>query len=210
MAFFIFILISVIIAVSTCCLMKFLSRNNNSTNDDIHPDVDDLSYISDPKIREIIKQLKEEAKSECIFDFFKGIDFKAIPDSSFTEAIGKNIKGEEVKEYSKQLDQKILDLFDELVIQFDGSKRHYGFSGSHEKPPIRELRTAAWAFEFKYGANVDGKGFDQKDESRIARGETWRSVWNITKQEKKAFALTWDSKEKKARLTIMDYSDKTL
>ena len=112
-------------------------------------------------------------------------------------------------EHPKKLDQKILELFDELEIQFDGSKRHYAFSGSHEKPPIREIRTAARAFQFKYGANVDGKDtFDQRDESAIARGETWRSVWNITKEEKKAFALTWDSKEKKARLTIMDYSDR--
>ena len=44
-----------------------------------------------------------------IFVFIKGADFKAIPDNTFTETIGKNIKGEEVKEYSKKMDQKILE-----------------------------------------------------------------------------------------------------
>lgn len=203
-AFFVLIVIALVGVIF--CIGKYVgnSGSDNSTSTE-----DDLSIISDPRIREIVRELKEEAKSMTIFDFIKGVDFKAIPDSSFTETIGKNIKGEEVKEYSKKLDQKILELFDELEIQFDGSKRHYAFSGSHEKPPIREIRTAARAFQFKYGANVDGKDtFDQRDESAIARGETWRSVWNITKEEKKAFALTWDSKEKKARLTIMDYSDR--
>ena len=166
-----FVLIVMVLVVAIFCIGKYIG---NSENDNSDTEDDDLSIISDPRIREIVKELKEE-----------------------------------VKEYSKKLDQKILELFDELEIQFDGSKRHYAFSGSHEKPPIREIRTAARAFQFKYGANVDGKDtFDQRDESKIARGETWRSVWNITKEEKKAFALTWDSKEKKARLTIVDYSDR--
>lgn len=201
-----FVLIVMVLVVAIFCIGKYIG---NSENDNSYTEDDDLSIISDPRIREIVKELKEEAKSMTIFDFFKGVDFNSFPDSTFTESTRKNSKGEEVKEYSKQLDEKVMDLFDKLEIQIDGNKTHYSFSGYHSKAPIKELRNTANAFYFKYGANIDGKDiFNEKDETIIFKGYVWRSVWNMIKEEKKALSLTWYSSEKEARLTIKDFRDR--
>lgn len=200
-AFFVLIIIFLVGAVF--CIGKYVgnSGSDNSTSTE-----DDFSIISDPRIREIVKELKEEAKSMTIFDFFKGVDFNSFPDGTFTESTRKNSKGVEVKEYSKQLDEKVMDLFDKLEIQIDGNKTHYSFSGYHSKAPIKELRNTANAFYFKYGANIDGKDiFNEKDENIIFKGYVWRSVWNMIKEEEKALSLTWYSNEKEARLTIKDF-----
>ena len=63
-AFFVLIVIALVGVIF--CIGKYVG---NSGSDNLTSTEDDLSIISDPRIREIVRGLKEEAKSMNIFDF---------------------------------------------------------------------------------------------------------------------------------------------